>query len=747
VKGIEAKEILLFPQPQEITLDAKRVLLGTKERLKWRIVLGEKAAELERQASETVSEALKRFSGLKPEVVAPSQVKKSEKVIVIGTIKTNTMVKDLVKTKVDAPKNTDQAYLLKANRTVILLAGNEPIGAYYAAQTFIQLLSIEGSEIYAPEVLVRDWPEYRFRGIYVECRWGPEMMTLDDWKGAIDFLSSIKLNIMSVGVYNCWPIQYDGKLSEFLMVPIRKYPFLKAPKRIDYYSPKQGEWVKHEYLPTIFIEDLLDEIAAYGRNKGVIVRPHFNTPGHNTLIPRLIPEVSAKDTDGNPKGFGFCMTNPKTYEVMFNIFDEIIDRYLKPNGVDFFHIGADEVYPWVGADEKEPLRRVSPWCECPECRKIPEADRYLEYVLRLHKHLKNRGMKKVGMWYDSLQRGGKLNEETVRRFEKEGLRDTVVLHWWRYQDFFETIRPELGLTTWVTPMTGYFHWVKYLNHLENVFNALRVGFEQGTEGTEAYGVFDRSFHRNHYCLAEYSWNQNGTGDLEDFKKKYDKLLFGKNWRQAARAFRYLDGVVSTYGTSSLVESLFHYTYAYAFTPENAFIRANYPQAILNKLMDNPLRVLSLLHGVRTEMEKAVKIFSDPTPWTEMGLPYKDIYTIECERIRVVTKIFTQMATVLRDYRRMQKETELRKEDASKSLSNALKTLQDSLNDLDTVMLTIEKIRDHFVVPQTLRELSLMRRSLEKLKTELEQVDERVKKGTVTLPDLDSMKFEPIQWIG
>ncbi len=60
-------------------------------------------------------------------------------------------------------------------------------------------------------------------------------------------------------------------------------------------------------------EDFFGEVVAYGRERGVLVRPHFNTPGHNTLIPRLIPATSAKDEKGIPTGYGFCLTTPKTY--------------------------------------------------------------------------------------------------------------------------------------------------------------------------------------------------------------------------------------------------------------------------------------------------------------------------------------------------------------------------------------------------------------------------------------------------
>lgn len=275
---------------------------------------------------------------------------------------------------------------------------------------------------------------------------------------------------------------------------------------VNYYSPSTKKDVRLEYLPRIYEEDLFGEIIKYAKSKGVIVRPHFNTPGHNTQIPRHYPETSAKFADGTPKKYGFCMSSPATFEVMFGIFDEICDRYLLPNGIDWFHIGLDEVYPLVGMNMDMPLKRIDPWCECPECSKTSPEDRFVNYAVRLAKHLKEKGINHIGMWHDHFLRGGKMNEELKRRFEKEGLKDSVVLHWWRYSDFFDTTMPELGFRRWVVPMTGYFYWINYTDHSHNVFWAIDKGVEEKAEGVEAYGVWHPAFHQHYILLAAKSWN-------------------------------------------------------------------------------------------------------------------------------------------------------------------------------------------------------------------------------------------------
>ena len=43
--------------------------------------------------------------------------------------------------------------------------------------------------------------------------------------------------------------------------------------------------------PTMFEEDFFGEIIAYAKERNITVKPLMNSYGHNTLIPRLLPEL------------------------------------------------------------------------------------------------------------------------------------------------------------------------------------------------------------------------------------------------------------------------------------------------------------------------------------------------------------------------------------------------------------------------------------------------------------------------
>ena len=65
--------------------------------------------------------------------------------------------------------------------------------------------------------------------------------TFSDWRHLIDEMAFLRMNSLAIGVYGCWVVQYEGKRTEFLMVPFPDHPRLQTPKTIRWWSPaKQG---------------------------------------------------------------------------------------------------------------------------------------------------------------------------------------------------------------------------------------------------------------------------------------------------------------------------------------------------------------------------------------------------------------------------------------------------------------------------------------------------------------------------
>lgn len=709
--------MIVFPEPRIAELTGARFAITGA-----RIVLGENPSELECYAASLIEQAAGKGEGVK---------------IVMGTPGSNSAVPAMLLDGLNDVPNADQGYVLSSSANEVILAAKEPLGVLYAAQTLIQMMEPDGT---VPEGRIIDWPERRYRGIFAESRWCSELMTLQDWKDAIDLLASVKFNVLNVGIANNWMIQYEHKRSEFLLVPIKKYPELQAPQSIEYYSAKKGDYVRAEYLPLMFTDDFFGDVVAYGASRGVTVYPHFNTPGHNTLIPHKIPEISSKDENGNRTGFGFCLSNPKTYEVMFDIVDEIVDRYLLPNGVTWFHLGLDEVWPILGMDEDEPTKVVSPYCQCPDCQGHEWYDQFVDYVVAMCKHLNEKGIDKVGLWHDSFVRGGKMNDELAERFRSEGIIDKVALHWWRYGGFFDTIHPELGIESWVVPMTGYYYWTPLMDHLGNIYLAAKKAAEENAEGAESYSVYYNAYFRNYACLAEYSWNSEGAGDTDAFRSKYTQFLFG-DAPEGREAFKQFDFATGPMGRTNW--SIYHYSNSYGLNRRSSFLRENYPKPLVEQLGDDPGAIQHNLGMICQNARSAKKTFDREELWRRNPAGLAKAYSAEMARTAASAHVFLRLAQAAGAYRDMQTEGEINID----VLNAKSAELKGAIEELDAAILQIENDLA-YMGPSIIRELTMQRRFAVEFLTELEGLKVGELEGSKEpLPDLECLRTAPIRWVG
>lgn len=446
-----------------------------------------------------------------------------------------------------------------ARRSVVQAA--TAAGAWNGVATFLQACALTRSGVALREAVVEDWPDMGWRGVFLEDKWGTDLMGLADWKDVVDELARLKMNVLGVGLYGCWCVQYRGQVTEFLMVEVPGHPELQTPGSVRWYSPAEARWKEHAYLPRMFAEGFFGDLVAYGHARGVRVVPFVNSLGHNTLFPRLIPEISALDDDGKPTGYGYCLSNPRTWEFVTSFYGDIIDRYLAPSGADAFHIQMDEIYPVIGADPTDPRRTVDPDCRCAACRASPAGQRIRAYVVRLASFLASRGMKHVVVWNDQLTRHMDLvDDQFLTDLSAQALRDRLVLHWWWYDNrsIHERVHPRLGkgLRAWVGPMTSYFGWAYYRVNHPNIEKMLAMGHAEGAEGGVSYSIYDPANDFDFALMADGTWNR-GSSAAKVFPK-LARRLGGAASGDLERALEALDRAAE----SPAVRNVVYYTYTY-----------------------------------------------------------------------------------------------------------------------------------------------------------------------------------------
>ena len=527
--------------------------------------------------------------------------------------------------------NPEQGYSIKVSGDRIAITGFGAAGLYYGVITLCQMLVMENGGVKLPPLEILDRPDLRTRGHMMECRYGSNLMTLADWKKVVDDMAAVKMNQIALAVYGCWNVQYDNRVSEYLYVPIKKYPELKTSVVKRYYSAAEKRWVDEECLPPMFEEDFFGELIAYGKTKGVEILPLVNSYGHNTLIPATFPEISAKDENGQPQLTGFCTRNEKTYEVLLSIYDEIIDRYLKPNGIESFHIGLDEVRGGTAQNAGDIFKYRTDFCQCPLCKDTTKAELYLDHAIRLIKHLKSRGIKNIYIYHDMMRKKPKnadhaINSteglvETFDRMLKEAdLKDNVVIDWWTYADVpermnYQSTEPQYGLRRTVKPMNGYYHWSIIGHTLRNVNLLATIAHDEGCEGMQSYSAWDESFDRTNMTQANYAWNYAGTGSVDMATDKYIYAKFSTQFSKAKRAFSLFDWITEAHKAALgegddpivsnydfMLSTLSYYIYSYV-KPGQPYPR-NFPGEAVQKLLNKRRTYERALYSIASMSREA-----------------------------------------------------------------------------------------------------------------------------------------------
>lgn len=460
-----------------------------------------------------------------------------------------------------------ESYALALDPGGIVLAAAARDGFLRAAATLLQCL--QGLETLGtmPSAVVEDAPLMRRRGIFVEDKWGPDLMEPDDWRRVVDLLALRRMNVLMVGLYGCWNVQYDGQVTEFLMTPVPGRPELETRRAVRWLPARAAADApcpaprEIRYAPVLFEKDFLGDLVAYGAGRGVAVIPVPNSLGHNTLFPRLLPAVSAKREDGTPTGYGYCLSSRETWDFVSGWYGSIVDRCLKPHGADSFHLGLDEIYPVRGADPSDPLRLVDPDCRCPACRAVPFGRRIQDWVLRLAVFLRDKGMRNVVLWNDQLTRHmDLLDAGFLARLEKEGLRDRLVLHWWWYDNdgIHEKVHPSLGkgLRSWVAPIASYYGWAWFQTCRPNIGNMLRMGHAEGSEGGVSYSIHEPANDLDYALLADGTWSK-PLGEA-DGPALWAEGLFPGEGAALREAVEALDAASS----NPLARRIYYYTYTY-----------------------------------------------------------------------------------------------------------------------------------------------------------------------------------------
>ena len=275
---------------------------------------------------------------------------------------------------------------LSVTETAVSLRASNLRGFIYGAETIAKLLQND----LLPVCEIADHPAMPWRGAHLMI---PSRENIPFFKRVIKY-------ILSPMGYNFIILQISAGM-EFKRHPEINEAYVNAVQkgRAGIWPPFPHDCVADGQFIT---QEETRELVAYCRSLGIEVIPEVQSLGHVQFMTIAHPEIAelaedaprydpnavdAREEDIRPSDFyphNYCPSNEKSYELLFDMLDEIID-VIQPR--QYVHMGHDEVYG-IGI--------------CPICKQKDPADLFAQDVNRIHAYLAAKGLKMM-IWADMLQ--------------------------------------------------------------------------------------------------------------------------------------------------------------------------------------------------------------------------------------------------------------------------------------------------------------------------------------------------------
>jgi hexosaminidase len=227
--------------------------------------------------------------------------------------------------------NEDENYVLEIDRNIIRINATNDLGALHALETLLQLLQNNSTDFYFPTAVISDKPRFTWRGLMIDA--ARHFQPVDVIKRNLDAMAAVKMNVFH------WHLVDD----QGWRIEVKNHPKLtELASDGDYYTQEE-----------------IRSIVKYADERGIMVVPEIDVPGHASALLTAYPEIGSKknnldkgNSDPNEQTLMTYLiernagiftptldpSNPKTYQLLIEIFDEVCPLF----SGDYFHIGGDE---------------------------------------------------------------------------------------------------------------------------------------------------------------------------------------------------------------------------------------------------------------------------------------------------------------------------------------------------------------------------------------------------------------------
>ena len=418
-----------------------------------------------------------------------------------------------------------EAYRLTVTPSEVLIEASEVNGAFYALQTFKQLLpeaiyaeSPKKAVSYlAPCCTIEDEPEFWYRGLLFDS--GRFFFPKEEIMKFIDIMSMYKQNMFH------WHLTED----QGWRIQIDKYPRLTevgAWRKETAWHSGIGNGIPHGGFYT---KDDIREVVEYARKRCVTVIPEVEIPGHSTAAIAAYPFLSCfPDRHYEVETMWGIHKNlyaptATTFRFLEDVFTELFELFPSP----IYHIGGDEA--------PKDVYKESRYCQ--DLMTVLGLDDEEElqtfFVKRMGDFLRAHGKTVIG--WDEILDGGALEDPIAMSYRghapavkgiKRGIRVILTPNRWCYldnkqEDMADDIDQNLFM-----PLKKVYNYYPAVDSLAELSKKYIVGYETclWTEyvpdnKTAEYQAFPRNV-----AAAEVGWTSRENKDWESFRERMPKIL-------------------------------------------------------------------------------------------------------------------------------------------------------------------------------------------------------------------------------
>lgn len=288
-------------------------------------------------------------------------------------------------------------YELTVDGSGVTIAANNPQGALYGVETFLQLVKENANKGSISFLDIKDYPKFPYRGMHLDvCR---HFFTKDEVKSYLDYLATYKINKFH------WHLTDD----QGWRIEIKSHPKLTeigAYRRIKPGQEYSKDRIVDGKYGGYYTQEDIKEVVAYAKKLHIDVIPEIEMPGHAQAALAAYPELSCTGgpfevwTEWGVSENVYC---PK--EETFDFLEDVLDEVMELFPSKYIHIGGDEA----------PKTR---WKACAHCQELIKKEGLNDehglqsyFITRMEKYLNSKGRSIIG--WDEILEGGLAPNATV----------------------------------------------------------------------------------------------------------------------------------------------------------------------------------------------------------------------------------------------------------------------------------------------------------------------------------------------